>query len=410
MNQEKSQVAIKPSHEVQKVQEGFGTVSQERSAELAAIATAAAAKAEVEASYVMALKKPRMEEDSRQRILALCKDPGFAQTAIYSKPVSGKEIKGPSIRFAEQAIRLWQNVKSIQTVVYDDPQKKIIRQTMIDLESNVSFSEDITIEKTVERTKPDATRRVLSQRRNTMGNTVYLVEATDDEVQNKKNAHASKVIRNNGLRLIPEYIIAEAMDICHEAVTSKIAKDPEAEKRRCFDAFNDIGVMPSELEKYLGHPLSSISPKELAGLRAIYTAIDQGAATWAEYLKPPVKDADSTGMITMRQKQGTVTTVQEIPPQEAQEDAPAPKTPPAASQAPNPAPLKTLLDINIEITLRRLTESVGKAAADKILEEILCVMGIESLARIQTEYEKKSILAQLGEKLAKAPAPAKKKA
>jgi len=268
---------------MQKQTEGFGTKGGEKSVELSAIAVAASAKAEVEASYIMALKKPRNEGDARLKILNVCKNPSFAEKAIYKKPIGEKILQGPSIRFAEESLRHWGNVKVLQSATYDDETKRIIKITVIDLETNLSFSKEITIEKHVER-KSRAGRVVVNERQNTKGQTVYIVEATEDELQNKESAHASKVIRNNGLRLIPEYIIEEAMQNAYDSIKTKINKDPEAEKRKIFDAFNLLGIKPSHIEKYLKHPISQIVPGELVDLRNIYTAIKEGAARWTDYV------------------------------------------------------------------------------------------------------------------------------
>ncbi len=71
----------------------------------AAAAAAEAAKARIQSAYIMALQKPRNADDARDRILKACKRPAFAERVEFSKPVGGKQIKGPSIRFAELALQ-----------------------------------------------------------------------------------------------------------------------------------------------------------------------------------------------------------------------------------------------------------------------------------------------------------------
>ena len=73
---------------------GFGMVDP------SAIAAAEAAKAEIQAAYLMALYKPRNEMDARDRIINACKRTELAARVEYSKPVGNKKIKGPSIRLA----------------------------------------------------------------------------------------------------------------------------------------------------------------------------------------------------------------------------------------------------------------------------------------------------------------------
>jgi hypothetical protein len=270
---------------IQKRTEGFGIVTDERSAELAAIAVAAAAKAEVESAYVMALKRPREEEDARINIKKICQDPSFAEKAKYQKPVGGSTIVGPSIRFAEEMLRHWGNVKTMQTAVYEDEMKRIVKVTVIDLESNISYSKEVTIEKKVER-KQSKDREVIGQRTNSYGQVVYVVKATEDEMMNKEAAAVSKIIRNNGLRLIPQHIIEEAMDVVDETLEKKVNSNPDAEKQKVLDAFSKLGVMPSEIVKYLKHPLNQTTPAEIVNLRSVYTTLREGAAKWSDYVQP----------------------------------------------------------------------------------------------------------------------------
>lgn len=284
--------------------ESFAGVSLEKSAELAAIAVAAAAKAEVESAYVMAIKSPRDEEEARVKIKRACQHPGFAAKAIYRKPVGGKFIdgryvpnyvQGPSIRFAEQMLLCWKNVLTQQTTIYDDDSKRLVKISTRDLESNVSFSKELTLGKSVER-KQSKDRDVLGQRRNTKGEIVFIVRATEDELLVKESAEASKVIRTQGLRLIPQHIIDEALAEAQRVIREKISKDPDAEKRELLDGFASRGILPHELEAYLNDtPNAKWTPAQLLKLREMLTTIQDGAATWQEFIEP-TPEADKQDM------------------------------------------------------------------------------------------------------------------
>lgn len=252
-------------------------------AELAAVQVAASARAEVESACIMAAKFPRNEMESRVRILEACRNLQFAEAAKYRKPVGGKSMEGPSIRFAEEAIRLWRNVKTIQSTIYDDPNKRIVNIQVIDLEANVSHGKQFIIEKTVER-KDGRGREVIAERLNSYNEKVNIVVATEDEIQNKEAALASKVLRNNGLRLIPDNIVSEAMKIVDETVKAGVDKDPQRAKLVVIDNFVKINVKPMMLEKYLGHPVDTCSPAEIMELKQIHNSIVEGATTWTEIM------------------------------------------------------------------------------------------------------------------------------
>ena len=249
-----------------------------------AVAAAEAARARIESAYLMALNKPRDYDESRDRILHACKRPVFAERVEFSKPVGGRSIKGPSIRFAELALREWRNVLSDIQVLYEDDMVRRVRVMVLDLETNTSFSKEIQVMKTVERKKAED-REIMGERTNTQGQKVYIVRATDDEIHNKEAAMISKVLRNEGLRLIPSDIIDEAIDTARETLRDRDKKDPDAAKKKILDAFSEIGVKPRDLQQYLGHPTDSLNPKELEDLRSIYRAIKDGEARWADYIQ-----------------------------------------------------------------------------------------------------------------------------
>ena len=261
----------------------FGAQQLARSAELATAAVAAQAKAEVEARYVMALQRPRDFDDVRARFLKECQRPGFAKVARYAKPVGGSKIEGPSIRFVEAAIRCMGNIIAPTAVIFEDRERRIVRVSVTDLESNVTYPSDIVIEKTVER-RDQKGRQVLGERTNSQGQTVYIVLATEDELLNKQAALVSKAVRTNGLRVIPGDLIEEGQGECIATLRDRAAKDPDAEKKAIIDAFGGIGIPPAELRKYLGHTLDTLVAAEIVELRQVYAALKDGEATWQDTL------------------------------------------------------------------------------------------------------------------------------
>lgn len=256
----------------------------------AAIAVAEQAKALVFAHYELALRRPRDIEQSRQSLLKECKRPSFAAIARYNKPI-GKGITGPSIRFAEACIRLYRNVMVTTQTVFDDEERRIINVKCVDVEENVSYNQDVTITKTVERRSIKAGEQPLKTRLNSQGAMLYILPATDDDILNKQNALVSKAIRTLGLRLIPADIIDECMDVVVETQNKQDAVDPDAAKRKMLDAFAGLGVSAADIAVYLAHPADVLTPKELADLRGIFQAIKDGELSWREVIdKGPIVD------------------------------------------------------------------------------------------------------------------------
>jgi hypothetical protein len=255
--------------------------------ELAAAASAAMAKAEIESAYIMAMRKPRSWADVRAKIIAACERPVFAEKAEYAKPMGKDKISGPSIRFAETVIQAAGNIKTSATVIYDDENIRKVQVT--DLENNISYGKEITLMKTVERSFLKQGQEPISTRLNSYGKMVYIVPATEDELLVKQAAQESKIIRTCGLRMIPQDIVEEAMEVAR--ATRKKNIDPKAETNKILDAFSKMGVKPSDIASYLKKPIEQIVANDIDDLRQIYVSIKDGDARWADFLE----DAEIVG-------------------------------------------------------------------------------------------------------------------
>lgn len=274
------------------------------SAETNQAALAAQATAQVQARYIMADRRPRSWDNVRVKILAECQRPGFARVARYLKPI-GKGVAGPSIRFAEACLRYAGNMSVDTLPVYEDRHKRVLALSAIDYETNAAYSATVTIPKTVER-RQSKDRVVVSQRTNSYGDVVYIVEATEDELLNQQNALISKAARTLILRLVPGDIVEEAQALCVEVSKHEDAKDPRAAQKRMTDAFAALGVMPSEIEKYLGHPFAAITADEGADLKAIHEAIRDGETTWTAVMESKFGESKSEKSAPAAQAKGVV--------------------------------------------------------------------------------------------------------
>jgi hypothetical protein len=257
--------------------------------ETASTVLAAQAKALVSARFEIAIRQPRDIDAVRERLMRECARPSFAQVAIYRKPI-GEGVEGPSIRFAEAAIQAMGNLAIDTPAIYDDAEKRILRVTVADMETNVVHSKDVTIMKRVERSRLGDGQIAIRTRVNSKGRTVFLVEATDDEILNQENALVSKALRTTGLRLVPGWLIDECMSAVRATRAKADAADPDAAKRKLLDAFRAVGVSAEDVKAWLGHPADTLAPAELEDLRGIYTALRDGDTTWREVMDAKWQD------------------------------------------------------------------------------------------------------------------------
>lgn len=269
----------------------------ERGAELGTAQLEASARALIQARFYLA-KQPnmmRLWDQVEQRLRKECQRPGFANAAWWVLPLGNDPAKYPqglSIRYAEAALRLSGNIDIQVSVTYDDAWKRIVRVTVLDLETNFAYTTEAAIDKTVERRSP-GDRRVLSMRENSQQKLIYTVEATEQEVALKQGSVVSKAIRTQGLRLIP----GDILDECKALILSTRkkgaeAEDPESARKSILDNFADLSVMPADLAKYLEHDTNAFQPAERDLLRGIYVAIKNGMATWKDVMEAKFGVAD----------------------------------------------------------------------------------------------------------------------
>lgn len=254
--------------------------------ELATAQLQAQAIAGEQAAYAIALKNRRDWDVVRQKLLRECERTTFADSALYKKPVGGKTITGLSVRFVEAAFRCMGNVRTKRYVTFDDATRRKILIVCSDLESNNHFESEITLEKTVERRNVKEGQHVHSTRLNSQGQKTYLVDATEDDLLTKESAAASKFIRQNGLRIVPGDLQDECTDAINQTISKKVEQDPDAERKKLLDAFDDLGVRADNVKQFLGvTDLSTLTPKDLITLRGVYTAIRDGETNWREVME-----------------------------------------------------------------------------------------------------------------------------
>lgn len=271
--------------------EELGSREVARTAETAVSAAAAHAVGMVKAMHAMALERPRDLIVVREKLLAECRRPKFAECARYKLPRGGKDITGPSVRFAEAAARALTNLHRRTTILYEDDERRLGEVTIVDLESNLPYCSGFTIDKTVERRTIKPGDVVLSERLNSKGEAVYRIIATEAEVQQKQESLVSRIRRNLILELLPGDIKDEALEECSATLRRADSADPRATAKKLADSFQSLGIPAAQLQQYLGHAVDTVTPEEAEDLRGIYSAIADRETTWAE-----VMEAKSVGV------------------------------------------------------------------------------------------------------------------
>ena len=253
--------------------------------ETAASSLAARARAEIEARTFLALSRPRSVANFRTKLLQACERTRFAEGARYSKPLGGgKYATGLSIRAAEEAARHYGNLDIAVFVISDDDERRVFRAAVTDLEANLTFSTEVIVLKTVERRNPRPGDERIRSRTTSQGNVVHVIRADEDALLTKGNSAISKAVRNLILDHVPSDIQEEVEERILATLANEEKRDPTAARKRMVDSFFALGVMPAQLEEYLGHPLATTTPAESVVLKAIFTAMKDEGVQWADVM------------------------------------------------------------------------------------------------------------------------------
>ena len=281
--------------------------------------SASAERAQIESAAALAQMRPPRDLDSfRVTMLRMVNDPAIAEQCLYSRPGGGRQknpqtgewedvpITGPSIRLAEIAAQAYGKVFITTRRIYEDQSRVLQAATAYDLENVVVFSSDVMVDKTVERRSARQGQRVLGMRETSTGNTVYLIEASADEVRQKVAAERSKLIRDNVLRLIPRGIVDEVITRVKEVCASDAARDPAAAKKKIFDRFAGLGITPEMLKEYLDRSLDLLTAKDVAELTFIYNGLKQGDFVWPDLMATKAAEAEGEPKTEAGKKSATL--------------------------------------------------------------------------------------------------------
>lgn len=272
--------------------------------ELSVSASSAAAIAEVQAAYVMAMQNPRNIFEARNRMFEACERQAFAKKARYHRPV-GKDkygnqtfADGFSVHFARPAAVMMRNILINTGVLYEDDKIRKVVARATDIEANVAYTKEGIVEKTIEKRSAKG-REVISERTNSYGDQTYLVVAYPHEVDLKAAKLTAILLRDCVLPLIPPDILEEIEEKIIDVVASEMTNDPITARKKMVDAFRLIGVSSKQLVEYLKHPIEELTPREYADLQAAYATIKDGTAVWSDYVDGSDKKPIQTSTISV---------------------------------------------------------------------------------------------------------------
>ena len=318
--------------------EGFSEQSIETTGSTMEAVLAARERAQIESQFTIAKRFPRNMDKVRTELLKAIERPGFADADIdrghgkqpgsawYKLPY-GDNAEGFSVWFAEEVLRVMGNLDVSSEILWDDPEKRIIKVTVFDYERNISIPKQIVIEKTVERKYQKKDRRgkiepPIRTRVTSSGDVNYIYPAEEHDVLQKGNALESKALRNAIMRLVPGDIQAECRRRIMQIRHGDAARNPDGDRKKMIDTFATINVNSEDLEEYTDFALSKLTTAQIDHLRDLYKAIKTGKTTWQAVITEvreergeTDKKSEKTGkpVYNLKKEYGKIVTTEENP-------------------------------------------------------------------------------------------------
>jgi len=250
-----------------------GEIQQSNSSALVA---ASAAKAQIEASLVIAKKFPRDVNAAFTKIMKACQRPTLAEAATYLFKRGGAPITGPSIRLAEVMAQNYGNMQyGVEELERTGDTSHMVAFAW-DCENNVRVEQKFNVK----------------HWRDTQSGG-YQLEQERDIYEVTANM-GSRRVRACILRVIPGDFVDAALERCTKTLNEGDKRPLEDRIRAMIVAFEEVGVSKDMIEVRIGHSVDSIIVQEVVQLSAIFKSIRDGFGKREDWFELGVKGDQPT--------------------------------------------------------------------------------------------------------------------
>jgi len=239
-------------------------------------------KGEIDTQIATAKKYPRSIKAFENRALEMVTaNATVARESIYVLPArrggDGKQIEGPSVRFAEMIQSAWGNCRSGARIIQEGAEFITAQGVFHDLETNSAVTFEVR-------------RRIVGKpgRDGSPGKRFGV-----DMIAVTANAACSIALRNAILKGVPKALWAGTYVEAKRTIAGD-AKTFEARVKAAISAFGNLGVKKGALFDFLGvKGNSDITVDHLISLGGMMTAIEDGEMNVSEIIgetKPPAPE------------------------------------------------------------------------------------------------------------------------
>lgn len=215
-------------------------------------------KGEIDMQIATAHKYPRSIKRFRDEVLGLVTlNETIAQECFYSMPRDGKNIEGPSARFAEVVASCWGNSRAGARIVSDVGDFVTAQGVFHDLERNVAITYEVP-------------RRIVDKQGRRFKVDMIGVTA---------NAASSIALRNAILKGVPKALWNDLYESARQVAIGDV-QTLANRRARALVVLQKMGVQPAQVFAFLGiQGEPDLTLEHLGTLFGITTAIKEGDTT-----------------------------------------------------------------------------------------------------------------------------------
>jgi hypothetical protein len=239
-------------------------------------------RAEVDQQIATAKRYPRSLHGAITNITSMATlDEETSEECMYSVPRDGKQIEGPSARFAEIVLQNWGNCRVAARVVREDKDYIVAQAVFHDLETNSAVSTEVQ-------------RRIMTKNGRRYGS---------DMIVNTGNAACSIARRNIILAGVPKAIWRRAYQDARKVVMGDF-KTLSNRRAGALQEFQKYGVEPARIFAALDvKGEEDVSLEHIVALRGMLATLRNGESTPEEMFGASTKEKAPVGNPLMEASQ-----------------------------------------------------------------------------------------------------------
>lgn len=227
---------------------------------------------EVQGAIFMARQFPRNEVFAQRKVMESAKRLTLAEKATYCYPRGGQQIKGPSVRAAENIAKIWGNISyGIKELSQNtaDHSSEVLAYAW-DLETNV---------------RAERIFKVPHIRYTKSGGNTVLTDPRDiyEKIANDGARRKRAVL----LEILPGDIVEDFLNECEKTLVGSNTKPLKERISDMLKLFEELGVTQEMIEKRVGTKCDNFIPKNLVDLGSIYNSIKNNFAQIEQYFDIP---------------------------------------------------------------------------------------------------------------------------